>query len=114
MFMKYLSILLSTFLTFGILNAQERFTGNYKKDFDKAAYLWNSKGDFIEALVIFKNLLEQDPTNSFLKFAIGDCYLNSMNEKYKALTYLKQAVDSVVPSMNGFIYQNYKNYNLCK
>jgi outer membrane protein OmpA-like peptidoglycan-associated protein len=109
MFMKYLSILLLTFLTFESLNAQERLSGNYKKDFDKAAYLWNSKGDFSEALVIFKNLLEQDPTNSFLKFAIGDCYLNSMNEKYKALTYLKQAVDSVVPSMNGFIYQNYKN-----
>ena len=109
--MRYLFLFL-IFFSAGFSQAQvedAKISGVFKKDFDKAISLWNREQNFMGALPLFKSLLDQDPNNAFLKFAIGDCYVNSPNEKTKALSYLKEAVDSVVPSMSGFNYENYKN-----
>ncbi len=109
--MKYLFFIFSTFY-FIQLNSQvvnPDVSEDYKKDLKKLFFLWNNQGDFNKALNVSLSLLSKDTSNNYVKFIVGDCYLNSSQDKYKALTYLEQASDNVVESMAKFDYQDFKN-----
>ncbi|MCX7861594.1 MAG: OmpA family protein [Bacteroidales bacterium] len=53
------------------------------------------KGDFPSALVIYKELLAEQPDNANLNFKMGFCYLNTVLEKNKAIEYLEKAVKDI-------------------
>lgn len=53
------------------------------------------KGDFPSALVIYKELLAEQPDNANLNFKLGFCYLNTVLEKNKAIEYLEKAVTDI-------------------
>ncbi len=53
------------------------------------------KGDFPSAIVIYKELLEQESDNANLNFKMGYCYLNTVLEKDKAIKYLKRAITDI-------------------
>jgi outer membrane protein OmpA-like peptidoglycan-associated protein len=111
--MKYLLSALSfSLLLSGSLNAQDEKSKevkkNIKKQYSEADGYWEDE-DYDRALPIYVNLQNFNNT-PFLKYKIGDCYANSVvkQDKQKAMEYLKQAADSVDPSLE-FDYYNYKN-----
>ncbi len=71
-------------------NDQLKFDADYylmEKDFDKAGknYL---------------TVLKSEPENADMKYKLGICYLNSENEKAKAIPYLEEAVQKVSEKYN--------------
>ncbi len=53
------------------------------------------KGDFPSALLLYKELLIEQPDNANLNFKIGYCYLNTVLEKTKAIEYLEKATEDI-------------------
>lgn len=53
------------------------------------------KGDFPSALVLYKELLNDESDNANLNFKTGFCYLNTVLEKSKAIEYLEKAVQDI-------------------
>ena len=111
--MKYLLSALSfSLLLSGSLNAQDEkpkeVKKSIKKQYTEADGYWEDE-DYDRALPIYLNLQNFNST-PFLKYKIGDCFANSIvkQDNKKALKYLKQAADSVSPSLE-FDYYNYKN-----
>jgi len=58
---------------------------------------WILFEDYSEALEIYLDLLRIYPTNSNLKYRIGQCYVNIPGEKEKAIPYLEDAVKNINP-----------------
>jgi len=94
---------------FATVNGQQSSTtASFKKDHKKAVEMWLYDFNYMGALNVFEELLSQDSTNAYLKFAIGDCYLNHPTQKIKALEYLHSAADSVTPTMVDYKFEDYK------
>lgn len=111
--MKYLLSALSfSILLSGSINAQnekpKEVKKSIKKQYVEADGYWEDE-DYDRALPIYLNLQNFNST-PYLKYKIGDCYANSIVKQdiQKAMEYLKQAADSVSPSLE-FDYYNYKN-----
>jgi len=51
--------------------------------------------EFGKALDLYLDVLRSEPTNADIKHRIGICYLNSEDEKEKAIPYLEEAVKNV-------------------
>jgi len=87
------------FLVFILFFAQGGFSQSYDKDyFEKSFYNAENlleKGNFQEAVLIYKYLLKMDAGNSNLNFKIGFCYLNTELEKSQSIPYLKNALKGV-------------------
>jgi len=58
---------------------------------------WILFEDYKEALALYLPLLRIYPTNSNLKYRIGQCYINTPGEKEKAMRYLEDAVKNINP-----------------
>tara|TARA_B100000795_G_scaffold268894_1_gene256825 strand:+ start:3003 stop:5129 length:2127 start_codon:yes stop_codon:yes gene_type:complete len=112
--MKYLlSALTFSLLISGSINAQindkpKEVKKNIKKQYVEADGYWEDE-DYDLALPIYLNL-QNFKNTPYLKYKIGDCYASSVikHDITKAVEYLKQAADSVSPSLL-FDYYNYKN-----
>jgi len=74
------------------VSAQTSGASNDKK-FDADTYLMSN--EFDNALKLYLEILEQEPDNADIKHRIGICYLQSENEKEKAIPYLKEACEKV-------------------
>jgi tetratricopeptide (TPR) repeat protein len=62
------------------------------------AEMWILFEDYKEAKPIYQSLLKINPTNSNIKYRLGQCYLNSPGEKDKAIGYLEDAVKNINPN----------------
>lgn len=57
---------------------------------------------FNVALPIWLNIVSQQPDNSNVNYKIGVCYIQSGNEKKKALDYLKKAIENTTSNYDPF------------
>jgi hypothetical protein len=91
-------ILLTALLTLFTSNAshsQARIE-NKQKFYEAEGYILFEEYD--EALTIYLQLIKSYPTNSNLKYRIGQCYIFKPGEKDKALSYLEDAVKNINPN----------------
>src|SRR5664279_3895203 len=51
-----------------------------------------------DALPLYLQLLKRFPKNANYKYRIGQCYINIPGEKFKAVSYLEDAVDNIDPT----------------
>jgi outer membrane protein OmpA-like peptidoglycan-associated protein len=105
---NYILGFLSVFMISTASAQQAKTVASFKKDHKKAVEMWLYDFNYMGALPIFEGLLSQDPTNAYLKFAVGDCYLHHPTQKTKALEYLHSAADSITPSMEDYKFEDYK------
>lgn len=56
--------------------------------------------EFEKALAIYLNILDLEPGNADIMYRIGVCYLNSENEKDKAIRYLSEASKNISVKYN--------------
>ncbi len=56
--------------------------------------------DFTRALTNYLTILKSEPDNADMKYKAGICYLNSENDKVKAITYLEEAAQKVSEKYN--------------
>ena len=54
--------------------------------------------EYKEALRLYLELIRSYPTNSNIKYRIGQCYVNIPEEKDKSITYLEDAVKNINPA----------------
>lgn len=75
------------------------FSQKYDKAlFEKNFYLAENfleKEQYSEALQLYTDLIKMDPENSNITFKIGFCYLHSLSEKDKSISYLRKASKEV-------------------
>lgn len=89
------NLLVIIFLCFFTLFVKaQRHSSQFDEKFLRAEQLIE-KGDFPSAIILYKELLEEDPDNANLNFKMGYCYLNTVLEKIKAIEYLEKAVKDV-------------------
>ncbi|NUM49536.1 MAG: PD40 domain-containing protein [Flavobacteriales bacterium] len=60
------------------------------------------------ALPIWLNLLEQQPDNNNLNYKVGVCYINTGNQKRKALQYLEKAIQNTTSNYDIFSHTEKK------
>jgi hypothetical protein len=82
LFFLFISLHLST-------NAQDK--GDYREKFTEGNYLI-LEGNYPRALKSFKEAYAIDSSSANVNFKLGFCYLKTVTEKHKALSYLEKAV----------------------
>jgi hypothetical protein len=90
-------ILLTASLAFLVSNisfSQARIENKMKFHEAEASILFE---EYKEAIKNYLELIKSYPTNSNLKYRIGQCYVNIPEEKEKSLTYLEDAVKNINP-----------------
>ena len=91
----FLLVLVVSFLT----TAAQTLKRNDDQKFDADYYLMRS--EFVKALDIYLRVLESEPDNADLKHRIGICYLNSDNNKARAIPYLEEACQRISVKYNS-------------
>lgn len=56
--------------------------------------------EYSKALALYLRIIKSEPENADIKHRIGVCYLNSEDEKVKAIPYLEEAVEKVSEKYN--------------
>ena len=74
---------------------------SFRQKFDAANDLFYQK-KYYHALQVFKNLVEEQPDNAHVNYKLGVCYLNSGNERTKALPYLEKARTGISKSFDPY------------
>lgn len=90
------------FLLFVAINASvfAQFNSSFKKKYDIAdSYIFDD--NFIDALPLFLELENLAPSNPNIQFHIGLCYLHTINDKAKAISYLEKASQSISADYYG-------------
>ncbi len=49
-----------------------------------------SKKNFTGTIILYQRILDEDPNNADINFKLGFCYLNTANEKDKAIQYIEK------------------------
>lgn len=93
------SILAILILMIG-LSTKAQFNSTFKKSYEYADALMYEE-DYIDALPVFLKLDSMAPNNANIAFNIGLCYLNSYNDKLKAIPYLEKASQSISADYYG-------------
>lgn len=93
---KYFLLISSVFISF-FANAQDSFNQKFLE-----ANTLMEESMFNIALPIWLDLNTQQPDNHNVNYKIGVCYLNSGNEKKKALSYLKKASENTTANYDPF------------
>jgi len=96
-FMKK-AFLLLMLMIFCITLTAQTMAKNDPLKFDADYYLMER--DFTKALTIYQNILRSEPDNADIKYKAGICYLNSEDEKDKAISYLEEAALKVSEKYN--------------
>lgn len=100
------------FIFTGLTNAvgQEEKSPDIQKETDNFRSLFTQAGFHIEyknynlALPLFLKLDSIKPGNANLQYRIGQCYLESANDKAKAIPYLANAVQNTTPNYNDLAF----------
>ena len=98
----------------GILQGFSQSSGNkgnkFREDFTEANLLMD-EGYYNQALELWRQLYNEDPSNANLNYKIGMCYLRSVNEKDEALQYLEFAEKSRTSDYSSFKPADYDPYD---
>ena len=94
---KYLVVLLSAIFSHTVLQAQDR--SDYRQKFTEGNLLI-LEGNYIQALKNFLWAYNIDSTNANINYKIGLCYLKTITERRKALSYLEKAVTNTTKKYN--------------
>jgi hypothetical protein len=84
--------LLATFITPMFSQSKEESRQNFFE-----AESWVLFESYQDALPLYLQLLKRYPKNANYKYRIGQCYINIPGEKFKAISYLEDAVGSIDP-----------------
>jgi hypothetical protein len=104
--MKHTLLILATCL-WGVYSfGQNGSEGKFNEDFSEANLLME-EGYFNQALSLWLQLRQGDPSNANLNYKVGFCYLKSSNEKKKAQEFLELAT----VEMKGRKKFNSSNYS---
>jgi len=94
-------IVLTNFLAFaqGGLKTPEQLErsmarASFREKFEAGNELYYQKNYFY-ALLLFKNIIKDQPDNAHINYKLGVCYLKSNTERTKALSYLKKAEKAI-------------------
>jgi len=100
---KICVILLFSFKLLGVYAQENTFKQNFKE-----ANTLIEENQFKVALPIWLKLQKQQPTNSNLNYKIGLCYMESSNQKGKALSYLTTASKNITTNYDPFAHSEKK------
>ena len=95
---KRLAVFLSVFFL-QILSVQAQDKSDYRQKFTEGNLLI-LEGNYVQALKNFLWAYNIDSVNSNINFKIGFCYLNTVTERRKALSFLEKAVVSTTKKYN--------------
>lgn len=95
--MKTAVLLLMIFMT-GMSMVAQTSSRNDEMKLDADYYLMLK--DYGKALDMYLKIIRTEPDNADIKHRIGICYLNSENDKEKAIPYLEEAVTKVSAKYN--------------
>ena len=84
-----LLLLLILFSSIQVVQAQRA----KERSLNNKAELLFVKEQFSSAMPYYKQLIQIDPENDIYNFALGLCYLNSLNEQYLAIPYFEYLVE---------------------
>lgn len=96
--MKKISLSILFFLTLLIVNAQSE---SFRKTFLEANTLME-ESQYEEALKKWLQLHQQQPENTNVNYRVGKCYIQSANNKKKALNYLIKAAQNTTGNFNPY------------
>ncbi|NNC82419.1 MAG: hypothetical protein HKN79_02500, partial [Flavobacteriales bacterium] len=82
----------------------------FREDFTEANLLME-EGYHMQALDLWLQMYNDDPTNANLNYKIGYCYLKSSNEKAKAMKYLEAAENGRSDEYASFNISDYSPYD---
>lgn len=92
-------ILIFVFLVLPLVTLRaQTLAKNDQLKFDADYYLMEK--EFSKARNNYLTILKSEPENADMKYKLGICYLNSENEKAKAIPYLEEAVQKVSEKYN--------------
>jgi tetratricopeptide (TPR) repeat protein len=94
---KYLIVCLSALFSQIIVKAQDR--SDYRQKFTEGNLLI-LEGNYVQALKNFLWAYNIDSTNANINYKIGLCYLKTITERRKALSYLEKAVSNTTKKYN--------------
>jgi Tol biopolymer transport system component len=92
------TIIFLTLLLACLPNLAQTSARNDELKFDADYFLMRK--EFDKALDLYLNVLRSEPDNADIKHRIGICYLNSEDEKEKAIPYLEEATKMVSTKYN--------------
>lgn len=95
--MNKIAVLLMLILSAFTLHAQT-LSKNDALKFDADYYLMEK--EFSKAQNNYITILRSEPDNADIKYRLGICYLNSEDEKTKAIAYLEEAVQNISEKYN--------------
>jgi tetratricopeptide (TPR) repeat protein len=109
---RFISILLLLMSGSVLVMAQpeDRQNAKFREDFIEANLLMK-EGYYAQALDLWLQLVNEDPSNANLNYKVGRCYLESANEKRKAQRYLERAVESRSERYSSFNISYYDPYD---
>ncbi len=108
--MRFTLILLSCIITLSAGAQRDGGHGKFREDFTEANLLME-EGYYNQALELWLQLYNEDPSNANLNYKIGLCYLKSVNEKDKALDYLEYAERARTADYSSFNISDYDPYD---
>jgi hypothetical protein len=88
-----LTWLLATFINSDLISQSK---GDLRDNFYDAES-WILFEAYQDALPLYQQLLKSYPNNANFKYRIGQCYINIPGEKFKAISYLEDAVKNIDP-----------------
>lgn len=94
MFIFKKSILFYSFILLCYVSNAQKDKDFFERNFTQAEG-FVEKGDYEQALNIYKQLLQTDSDNANLNFKIGFCYYNTVTEKEKSIPYFEKALNDI-------------------
>lgn len=92
---RFILLTASLALLMGNVSFSQARIENRKKFYEAEGFILFE--EYQDALADYLQLIKSYPTNSNLKYRIGQCYINTPAEKEKSIQYLEEAVKNINP-----------------
>lgn len=92
--MKYIAI---SILSFFIMNVAFAQTASHKQKLQDAEYFFLNE-DYEQAMLLFKEIVKEDPSNANANYKIGLCYQRLPFEAGRSIPYLKKSITDLTKS----------------
>ena len=92
---RFILLTASLALLMGNVSFSQAIIENRKKFYEAEGFILFE--EYQDALADYLQLIKSYPTNSNLKYRIGQCYINIPAEKEKSIAYLEEAVKNINP-----------------
>jgi outer membrane protein OmpA-like peptidoglycan-associated protein len=104
---KYL-LIVCLFVTIAIpAFSQPLSSEEFRISFFKAEKLLED-GNFQEAILLYRQLLKEQPDNANLNFKMGYCFLNTVLEKKEAISYLEKAITNMSDDAQAELHTEFR------